>query len=68
MRNVRYALEPLATVSLVAMKSVPKRVASGRSKNCVRQFEADPTLLRFGTDFIATRLRDFCSFFSLPLS
>jgi len=55
--------------TLVAMKSVRKRGSVGLLHEFGQQFQADPTLPRFGTDFIATRFLDFCktlSSLSLP--
>jgi hypothetical protein len=43
------------------MRSVPKRGSVGLLHELSRQFQADPTLPRSGTDFIATRLSDFAS-------
>ena len=38
------------------MRSVPKRGSVGLLHKLAQQFQADPTLPRFGTDFIATRV------------
>jgi len=42
------------------MRSVPKRGSVGLHHELAQQFQADPTLPRFGTDLIATRVKGFC--------
>ena len=42
------------------MRSVPKRGSVGLLHELAQQFQADPTLPRFGTDFIRHEVSEFC--------